>query len=389
MGGSYWTTSWACVQHPVNSCAVSGPTPLLRRSVLQRLALVVGGEQLRIVISNEFGERPLEVRATHVRPAYDGRSHGWNSVQAAPAWSLAQNPLGEPPAIPITFDGQAAVLVPPGQTRLSDAARLNPGPVVPLATHQLELTMELGDTLPERLTGHLPVPSEGVVLEQVGPPHDPVYTLRATAKFAGPPRVLSAPSLFIHRVEVTPNSRHSVAALIGEPFPASGAVWPQGEPAGDWRGWLLHRMLATGASSPVLIDQSLEGNRLLRPDRAPSVSARFHRDAVALSGVTDVVVHAGLSDLLAADDSRADGYPWPNVSTLIGTFRRLASLARAHGKRIHVTTLTPPAFPQLTQGAEETRRTLNAWFKHSPVFDRCIDLQAGAPRIASRLDERL
>ena len=374
MLGTDWTTSWACVQHALDSRAVVGDASLAGHWVIQRLPLSVFSKRLRLLVSNEYGERPLELRALRVRFVAARRADGHAAMPTA-SWPAA-------PGTTATFGGQGVAFVPPGRILVSDTLLVDPDPTLPLTEQELEVLLVLGSEVPRCLTaacaGHAAFDRLAATTNANGVP-----TLVARSPALGS---LEEPTLFIHRLDVDAAAALRVVALIGESVPSTPTTGARRESNGP--SWLIPRLLAADTAYPFVFDQSLPGNRLLRPDRVPSVIARFQRDALALSGVTDVVVHAGLSDLLTADDSRADGYAWPNVSTLIGAFRRLCLLARASGKRIHATTLPVPTSERLTRGAEETRRTLNAWFRHSHTFDSCIELAAAQPATSANVAQR-
>jgi hypothetical protein len=105
-----WITMWAAPLGP--RWAEERPAPfgvpevLSDQTVWQVARISVGGDQLRVVISNEFGSRPLTLRAASV-----ALSAGGNAVDRATVKALS-------------FSGRSWVVMPPGAPLVSDPVDL-------------------------------------------------------------------------------------------------------------------------------------------------------------------------------------------------------------------------------------------------------------------------
>src|SRR5882757_5122251 len=114
-----WVTTWAATPAPrwgkELPVQLGVPETLTDQTVRQIVRTSVGGQQLRIVISNEFGARPLTIGAATVALAL-------NSSDMEPATLKS-----------VTFGGKPSVVIPPGAPFVSDAVDLATQPLSRLA----------------------------------------------------------------------------------------------------------------------------------------------------------------------------------------------------------------------------------------------------------------
>jgi hypothetical protein len=105
-----WITTWGAT--PARRWAEELPAPfgvpevLGNQTVRQIARISVGGDKLRVVISNEFGAQPLTIGSANV-----ALSAGGNAVDPASIKAL-------------TFSGRSEVAIPPGAPLVSDPVDL-------------------------------------------------------------------------------------------------------------------------------------------------------------------------------------------------------------------------------------------------------------------------
>ena len=127
---SSWVGTWACgpqLTEPGNN----PPPPGLGDNTLRQIVYTsLGGQRLRLRLSNEFGDGPVTMRAVHV-----AASTGADAIDATSDRALA-------------FSGAPAVTIPAGQSMWSDAFDFA------LAPHtRLAVTIGFG-AVPAGITGH-------------------------------------------------------------------------------------------------------------------------------------------------------------------------------------------------------------------------------------------
>ena len=118
-GAQPWITTWAAT--PAPRWAEELPAPfnvpetLEGQTVRQIARISVGGDQVRIVLSNEFGTRPVTIGTATV-----ALSAGGDAIDPATVK-------------PVTFGGSATAVIPPGAPLVSDPVDLSVKPLSSVA----------------------------------------------------------------------------------------------------------------------------------------------------------------------------------------------------------------------------------------------------------------
>ena len=102
--------------------------------------------------------------------------------------------------------------------------------------------------------------------------------------------------------------------------------------------------------------------------------ARFDRDALAVTGVTHVIVLEGINDIQYGRET-----PTPSADDIIAGHRQLIERAHARGLKIYGATLTPfGGAGSFGPVAEAKRLAVNQWIRTSRAYDGVIDFEAVA-----------
>src|SRR5271166_5214590 len=118
-GNEPWITTWAAT--PAPRWAEELPAPfnvpevLGDQTVRQIARISVGGDQLRVVISNEFGTRPVTIGSASV------------------ALSAGDSAIDPASVKPLTFGGKSSAVIPPGAPLVSDPVDLQVKPLSSVA----------------------------------------------------------------------------------------------------------------------------------------------------------------------------------------------------------------------------------------------------------------
>jgi hypothetical protein len=111
--------TWAASPQPIWDAdfplPLNIPRPLWNQTVRQIAHVSIGGNRVRVVLSNEYGTRPLIIGAAHVAVADEGSSIAAGSDRA------------------LTFSSRAAIAIPPGAPAVSDPVDLSVAPLSNLA----------------------------------------------------------------------------------------------------------------------------------------------------------------------------------------------------------------------------------------------------------------
>jgi lysophospholipase L1-like esterase len=337
--------------------------PLLNledQTVRERVRVSIGGAQICIRFSNEYGSAPLLIGSATIAVPNDPASVKSGSIQT------------------VTFAGRNSVTVPAGAAVLSDPAAF---PVISGAEISISLYF------PKRVA--TPTVHELALKRAVVSQHGD-YT-RAEKIDAG---ATSKSSIAVSAVLVPAQPSQRLVVAFGDSVTDGDGSTVDADH--NWPSDLIRRLGTTPEGSQLaVVNAGLAGNRLLSDGlRAGagfgagfgvSALARFDRDALALPGVTHIVLLEGINDIgfpgaelggrYLADPSDIRG-----PEDLIGAYRQLISRAHAHGVKLICATISPFEGVDLpgyySDSKEATRQAVNKWIRTGGSFHGVIDFDA-------------
>ncbi len=300
----------------------------------------LGGDRLRITLSNAFGTAPLVVGAAQV--AMRGRE---SAIDLKTARTLR-------------FSGSAATTIPPGAAIISDP---------------VDLTFATGTDLAVDLY----VPSDTAASGSPVTMHTGAFQtnyVSGTGNFVGtdpfPIAATTASWFLLARVEVVAPAATGVIVAFGDSITDGTRSTPNTN--NRWPDLLAKRIAQAGGPKLAVVNAGIAGNRVLLDGAGPSALARFDRDVVAQPGVTHVIVLEGINDI-----GQGRSNPLPSVADLIAGHRQLIMRAHARGLKIYGATLTPyEGAGYATPEGEAKRTALNEWIRTSKEYDAVIDFDA-------------
>ncbi|MGD0347355.1 MAG: SGNH/GDSL hydrolase family protein [Terracidiphilus sp.] len=349
--GEAWAASWDASQQipePANALPVDD---LRDATVRQIVHLSLGGEALRVHLSNAFGTAALHFTSVHI-------AHPLSPAGAAidPASDHA-----------LTFAGKPSVTVPPGAEYVSDAVEMAVAPLSDVA-----VTFHL-DAPPAQETGH---PGS-----------------RATSYYVHGDRVSAAELNDAKRVDHWYQLTEIDVRTDARMGPKAAAVVALGDSITDghgsttngndrWTDVLAARLQAQRKTRTVGVsNQGIGGNHLLTDGLGPNVLARFDRDVLAPAGARWVIVFEGVNDLgglartgeVPAEDHAA------LVERVIAAYGQIIERAHENGLRVYGATITPYTgsdYYHPSPLSEQDRLAVNAWIRAEGHFDAVIDFDA-------------
>jgi lysophospholipase L1-like esterase len=348
-----WVAAWAA------SPAGADPDPnepllnIENQTVRERVRLSMGGAQLRIRLSNEFGTAPLLI----------------GSVTVAAPVDLATIKPGSTKTV--TFGGQASILIPAGAPVLSDPV------TIPIARGS-EISLSL--YFPKRVS----TPTlHGLALKRAVISQQGDYT-RAEKIGGG---TVSESSICVSAVLVPAQPSQRLIVALGDSITDGDRSTVEADH--NWPGDFARRLgMASESSNLSIVNAGMVGNRLLSDGSGISASfgvsalARFDRDVLSLPGVTHIVLLEGINDIAFPGTKMggrflADPMDVRTPEDLIAAYQQLISRAHAHGIKIFGATMTP--FEDATfsgyysESKEKIRQAVNQWIRTGGAFDGVID----------------
>ncbi len=354
-----WVGTWAASQQipePQNSL----PPDALRDATLRQIVhLSVGGDTLRVHISNAFGTQPLLFSSVHIARALTAGS----SSAIDPATDRA-----------VTFNGSPSVVVPVGAEYISDPVQLE----MP-ALSSLAITIYFPSP-PARETGH------------PGSRADSYYV---HGNQVSAPSLLNAQTVEhwyqISGVDVlAPPDAGSIVAL-GDSITDGHATTTNGNDR--WTDDLAVRLQAAPERRDFsVLNEGIGGNCLLTQCLGPNTLARFDRDVLAQTGVRWVIVFEGVNDLggLTFRGPAPPAMHQELVHRILGAYQQIITRAHAHGIEVIGATITPFAGSGFYHPGAATLADLdaiNAWIRAPGHFDAVLDFNKaiGDPADPERL----
>jgi lysophospholipase L1-like esterase len=349
-----WITTWTASPEPAEPDPNQPILNLRDQTVRERVRISVGGSQIRIRLSNEYGSSPLLVGAVTVGAPKDPATVKPGSIQA------------------VTFGGRNSVTIPAGAPAISD-------PVALTVAYGVEISISL--YFPKRVT----TPTwHALALKRavVSPQGDHSYD----EKIQGGTE--ASRSMFVSAVLVPARRSQRLVVAFGDSI-----VDGDGSTADADRNWpndLIRRLEKTPDGSRLaVVNEGIAGNRLLGDGPLASLGisalARFDRDALSMPGVTHIVLLEGINDLgfpgaKLGELSLADPADVRNAEDLIGAYRQLIARAHMRGIKLIGSTMTAcegvdiPGY--YSEAKEATRQAVNKWIRTSHAFDGVIDFDA-------------
>jgi lysophospholipase L1-like esterase len=331
-----WVATWMA--------APDGAGPALQpQTIRQMIRTSIGGDSVRIRLSNLYGAGPLRIGAAHLALRADGAAIQPGSDHA------------------LTFGGQAAVVVARGESVTSDALKMDVAALQELA---VSLYLPAG-------TGPSTIHGAGMQTAYIARGVD----ISAASAAAPAATDTAASRYFLTDVEVAADAGAHAVVIVGDSL--ADGIGSTSDRNLRWPDLLAARL---APSSAAVINAGIAGNRLIhdgaRPFVGPSMLSRLRRDALDKPGVRWVVLHGGINDISASDMLSAPAQQ-ASAEQIIEGMRAL--ILRAHEKGIKVggATLLPYAgvrapFIHSAEG-EAKRQTVNAWIRDAGEFDAVID----------------
>lgn len=311
--GQNWVATWGTSPVPPDSTNTNNAG--FTNQTLRLIAHTsIGGNPVRVRLSNTFGTNSLVIGAAHIALAGTGAA-------IIPGTDMA-----------LTFNGAGSLTLPPGALALSDSADFN----VP-ALSNLAVSLFISGT-----TGPATWHPGATQTNYVSPSGD--FTGGSSIPVAQ--TVLS--SYYLTDVEVAAATNALAIVALGDSI--TDGYQSILNANHRWPNYLAGR-LAGAQTNLGVVNEGIGGNRLLQDDVGPSGLSRFDHDVLAQAGVGYVTVLLGVNDI-----GHSTATQLVTSAELISGYLQLAARAHAQGLKIFGCTLTPFGRSAYDSAAHETKR---------------------------------
>jgi lysophospholipase L1-like esterase len=331
----YWVGTWGASPQLTETRNLPPEPGLSNNTLRQVIHVTIGGKHLRARFSNVYGTNPVIMNSVHVALSTTGS---------------AINPANDKA---LTFHGEPAVNIPPGELVLSDPFDSDLPPLTNLA-----VTIYFGTISSNTITGHPGSRTTSYI--QAGN----VVTAASMSTAA-----TTAHWYIITGIDVLADGSSHALITLGDSITDGRGSTTDGN--NRWPDNLARRLNTNALTTAVaVLNQGIGGNAVVAGGLGPTALARFDRDVLGQSGARWLIVFEGVNDI-GGNSSQAV------ATNLINAFGQLIDKAHARNMLAYGATITPfGGNSYFTTGHETSRQMVNNWIRTSGRFDAVIDFDA-------------
>ncbi|MFW6763191.1 SGNH/GDSL hydrolase family protein [Acinetobacter pittii] len=346
---SQWVTTWAASPQKVWNKDFVFPTnipdQISNQTIKQISQISLGGEAVRLVFTNQYGDQPLYIDKTTV---------GLVKEQSLKAKS----------AYPVYFSGKLKAQILPGKQLISDPIQL------PVPNHSQLMVNTFIEKPTTFKTFHWDAKQTSWLItgNQTANLNTPSSAKTTTAR------------LLLSAVEVKPKRKAHVVAVIGDSITDGATATLDANTR--WTDFLAKRL---SPHQVAVINSGISGNRLLTDGMGDSALKRLNSEVFQYSGVKTLIVLVGINDISWPSTAFAPKQQIPSFETLTEGYKRVVDEAHRQGIQVIGATLLPfsgalpntPLDNYYQPNKDELRQRINHWMRTSKTFDGVLDLEQG------------
>ena len=329
----HWVGTWGTAPQLVENNN-NPPSPGLGNNSLRQIVQVsIGGERVRLKLTNEFSTGSTQIKAVELAVAKTAGS---------------SSEIDESTTVSLTFDGKAGVTMPAKGKAVSDPVDFKIGP-----RENVAITIHYGSASSTSVSGH--------------PGSRTTSYLKSgnTTNFSGATKTDHWYNILALEVEA-PEEAGAVAILGNSITDGRGSTTNQ---QNRWADVLSRRLLDNEPTSQVgVLNMGIGGNCVLGGGLGPTASSRYQRDLLGQEGVKWIILFEAVNDLGGA------GNGVQTAKRIIDVYKQI--IREAHEKGIYVFggTITPfKGNSYYSADHEKGRSTINQWIRTTKMLDGVID----------------
>lgn len=357
---SEWITTWAASPQKVWNKDFVFPTlipdQISNQTIKQISQISLGGEAVRLVFTNQYGDQPLYIDKTTV-----GLIKGQS--------------LKSKNAYPVYFSGKFKAQILPGKQLMSDPIQLR----VPDHSQLMVNTFIQKPTTFKTFHWDAKQTSWIIAGNQTANLNTPSSAKTTTAR------------LLLSAVEVKPKRKAHVVAVIGDSITDGATATLDANTR--WTDFLAKRL---SPHQVAVINSGISGNRLLTDGMGDSALKRLNSEVFQYSGVKTLIVLVGINDISWPDTAFAPKQQIPTFEALTEGYKHVVDEAHRQGIQVIGATLLPfsgalpntPLYNYYQPNKDQLRQRINHWIRTSHTFDGVLDLEQGLkdPKHPDRLN---
>ncbi|THW31236.1 extracellular GDSL-like lipase/acylhydrolase [Aureobasidium pullulans] len=374
----HWVNTWVSMPQVAEYTNLPGPGYYNQSNLVfpnttlrQTIHTSIGGQQIRLRISNQLGAVNLPITAVTVAlPLQDPnavRSTLNGTILGAPYPAGTGSQIIDTKTIrQVTFSGNSSIIIPDGSLAVSDPIDF---PIA--AQSELAISIYLQDGQ-----------KTSIITSHPGSRTNSYYGMGNQVNnynITGDNVVMQQHWFFISGVEVWTPPASNAFFVIGDSITDGRGSWNNGN--NKWTANLIARMQNNKATKGIAVcNQGAGGNRVLADGNGPNAVGRVERDVIAQSAVKYAMIFEAVNDIGTAGldaDSQEAVY-----QRLIQAYKQMVTRMHNFGIPVFAATITPIGASNATAGTYTqpqrvaTVERVNNFIRTSNTFDAVFDFNA-------------
>ncbi len=293
----HWVATWGCAPQLTEPNNLP-PAPLANSTLRQFVRASIGGKNLRVRFSNIFGTDSVTIHAAHIALAAGMGSAGSGEINPATDKTL-------------TFGGAAEVVIPKGESALSDPLDFNFPALADVA-----VSTYFGDISATTVTGHPGSRTTSFIVAS-----------NSVSAASLPDATKTAHWYLITGIEVQADASGRAIAVLGDSITDGRGSTTDGN--NRWPDILAQRLITNAPMANVAVINVGIGGNAIFGGLGPAAVKRFDRDVLEQPGVRYFILFEGVNDIGGRNSSMT------TATNLVNAFAEMAGKAKARGIRAY------------------------------------------------------
>jgi lysophospholipase L1-like esterase len=333
---SHWVGTWATASQLVEEKNLPPSPGLTGNSLRQIVRVSVGGEIMRLRLTNGFSQCPVTMKSVQIAVSTGGHTI-----------DLATNKV-------LKFSGKTEVTMSSGSALISDPISFKLRPRMDVA-----ITIYFEQTSPTT-TGHPGSRTTSFLL---------AGNSTKVTDFTGAAE--TDHWYVINGIDVLASAKTRSIAILGNSI--TDGRGSDTNKQNRWPDILSERLLNNAATRNIgVLNMGIGGNCMVSGGLGPTALNRYDRDILGQQGLSWVVIFIGVNDIGGTPNSQ-EAADW-TYQNLINTYEQFIENAHAKGLKVYGGTIMPfKGNGYYSEFREACRNKVNEWIRTAGNFDACID----------------
>lgn len=346
-----WVGTWATAPQTVVKSFMPYNNNMTNRSVRQVVKISIGGETIRLKLSNIFSTEPVVIRSVYIAHAKDSFAIDAKSAKY------------------LKFGNKYKVTIPAGKNIVSDPLSFN---LRALERVAITINYTSAPTVP---TVHMGSRTTSYIMKGVTNAHSNFTTAFRENHWYN----ISGIDIYTMRTDL------SSIAIIGNSITDGKCStdnaqnrWP------DVMSEILH--LKYKITNQGILNLGIGNNRVTVPGGFGTLAKeRFDRDILGQFGVKKVIIFEGINDIGAAKSGSSETV----ARQLIESYQAMIKKAKARKMKVYLATITPfKGAGYYSPFHEAARQTVNEWIRNQAKSKEVDGILDFAKLLQSTEDDR-